>query len=210
MSHGFLVPFRKYKVSLKLTNSVNDAISQTKSGEVAKKAKESFLERWAVYWKNLYADYKEVAVDTAKDCKEHPVRTSIYASLLASCVYLSRHNPSECTFKDHLMQNTMKIMQVGEPIRNPVSEQYVKWLAQCYNEGIVRHMNLGVISLIWLDDYDKMCTLYKAVCPYLQVRYVTFYQRVVDFGFLDKWWVLEKKMKDYDVNEAEFSNVQTE
>lgn len=101
----------------------------------------------------------------------------------------------------------MKIMQVGEAIRNPMSVQYVQWLGQCYNEGIVRRMNLGIVSLIWLDDYDEMCSLYKAVCPYLKTRYLTFYQRVVDIGFLDKWWILENKMEDYDVNEAQFSDI---
>lgn len=98
-------------------------------------------------------------------------------------------------------------MQVGEAIRNPMSVQYVQWLGQCYNEGIVRRMNLGIVSLIWLDDYDEMCSLYKAVCPYLKTRYLTFYQRVVDIGFLDKWWILENKMEDYDVNEAQFSDI---
>lgn len=98
-------------------------------------------------------------------------------------------------------------MQVGEAIRNPKSEQYLQWLGQCYNEGIVRRLNLGIVSLIWLDDYDKMCSLYKAACPYLKIRYLTFYQRVVDIGFLDKWWILENNMKDYDVNEAQFSDV---
>lgn len=101
----------------------------------------------------------------------------------------------------------MKIMQVGKSVRNSMCENYVQWLGQCYNEGIVRRMNLGIISLIWLDDYDKMCSLYKTVCPYLKIRYLTFYQRIIDIGFLDKWWILENKMKDYDVNEAEFSNV---
>lgn len=167
----------------------------------------AFLQRWGKYWKNLYIDYKESALGAAKDCKEHPIRTSIYFSLLGSCVYLHRHNPDECSFKEHLLQNTMKIMQVGEAIRNPISEQYVQWLGQCYNEGIVRRMNLGVVSLIWLDDYDKMCSSYKASCPYLKTRYLTFYQRVVDIGFLDKWWILENKMEDYDVNEAQFSDV---
>lgn len=98
-------------------------------------------------------------------------------------------------------------MQVGEAIRNPMSVQYVQWLGQCYNEGIVRRMNLGIVSLIWLDDYDEMCSLYKAVCPYLKTRYLTFYQRVVDIGFLDKWWILDNKMEDYDVNEAQFSDI---
>lgn len=98
-------------------------------------------------------------------------------------------------------------MQVGESVRNPKSECHVKWIGQCYNEGIVRRMNLGVISLIWLDDYDKMCFLYKAICPHLKVEYLKFYERVIDVGFLDKWWILESKMKDYDINEAEFDDV---
>lgn len=96
-------------------------------------------------------------------------------------------------------------MQVGEPIRNPVSVQHIKWLEQCYNEGLIRRLNLGILSLIWLDNYDRDCYIYKAVCPYLKPRYVTFYERIVDVGFLERWWLLERKMKDYDINEAEFS-----
>ncbi|XP_043524560.1 mitochondrial import inner membrane translocase subunit Tim29 [Frieseomelitta varia] len=172
--------------------------------------KTTLFQRWGKYWKNLYIDYKESALGAAKDCKEHPVRTSIYFSLLASCVYLHKHNPDECSFKEHLLQNTMKIMQVGKTVRNSMCENYVEWLGRCYNEGIVRRMNLGIISLIWLDDYDKMCSSYKTVCPYLKIRYLTFYKRVIDIGFLDTWWILENKMKDYDVNEAEFSNVTNE
>ncbi|XP_026671440.1 mitochondrial import inner membrane translocase subunit Tim29 isoform X2 [Ceratina calcarata] len=158
----------------------------------------------ATYWRNLFKDYKEAALDAAKDCKEHPLKASTYISILAAGVYLNRCNPTESSFKEELLQNTIKIMQVGQNVRNPITENYVKWLGQCYNEGIVRRLNLGIISFIWLDDYDEMCALYKAICPYLKVRYLTFHKRVIDIGFMDKWWVLDNKMKDYDVNEAEF------
>ncbi|XP_006612790.1 mitochondrial import inner membrane translocase subunit Tim29 [Apis dorsata] len=206
MNYNYFTQFQKYKFTLKLINPIY-VLNKTKNLKIPEKLKGTFLERWGLYWKNLYIDYKESALGAAKDCKEHPIRTSIYFSLLASCVYLYRHNPDECTFKENLLQNTMKIMQVGEAIRNPISEHYVKWLGQCYNEGIIRRMNLGIISLIWLDDYDNMCSLYKTVCPYLKIQYLTFHKRVIDFGLLDKWWILENKMKDYDVNETEFSNV---
>lgn len=102
----------------------------------------------------------------------------------------------------------MKLILVGEPIRNPVSVQHIKWLEQCYNEGLIRRLNLGILSLIWVDNYDKDCSFYKAVCPYLKPRFVTFHERIVDVGFLGKWWLLERKMKNYDINEAEFSIVQ--
>ncbi|KZC09952.1 Uncharacterized protein C19orf52, partial [Dufourea novaeangliae] len=156
------------------------------------------------YWKNVYIDYKEVAENVVKDCKERPIRATTYTARF--CIYLNKHNPDESFFKENLLQNTMKLMQVGDPIRNPISENHVKWLGQCYNEGIIRRLNLGIISIIWMDNYDEACSLYKALCPYLKPPYITFYQRVVDIGCLNKWWILESKMKEYDVNETEFSN----
>ena len=95
-------------------------------------------------------------------------------------------------------------MQVGRFIRNPMSEKYVTWVEQCYNEGIIRRLNLGIVSLMWLDNFDSTTAVYKATCPYLKPRFVTFYQRIIDIGFVDKWWFLEQKMKNYDINEAEF------
>lgn len=123
---------------------------------------------------------------------------------------MNKHNVDECSFKEHLLHNTIKLMQVGETIRNPTSEHHMKWIGQSYNEGIIRHINLGIISIIWLDNYDEACCLYKAICSHLKPQYITFYQRVVDVGFLDKWWILENKMKDYDVNDVGFSNVEDE
>lgn len=97
-------------------------------------------------------------------------------------------------------------MQVGRFIRNPVTENYVTWVEQCFNEGIVRRLNLGIVSFMWLDNFDRATAVYKATCPYLKPRFVTFYQRIIDIGFMDRWWFLEEKMNDYDINEAEFQH----
>ncbi|XP_043259007.1 mitochondrial import inner membrane translocase subunit Tim29 [Colletes gigas] len=207
MNYGQFNRLLKYKFSSKLTNYVSNVFMKVKNFETPEKLKGTFLERWGKYWKNVYIDYKSVGEGVAQDCKERPIRASTYAFITALCVYMNKYKPDECSFREHLLQNTMKIMLVGESVRNPTSEHHVKWLGQCYSEGIVRQLNLGLITIIWLDDYDKACTLYKAICPYLKPRYLTFHQRVVDVGCLDKWWVLESKMKDYDVNDVEFSNV---
>ena len=95
-------------------------------------------------------------------------------------------------------------MQVGHSIRNPKSEKYLTWVEQCYNEGTIRRLNLGIVSFMWLDNFDSASAVYKAICPYLKPRYVTFQQRIIDVGFMDNWWILEHKMRDYDVNESEF------
>ncbi|XP_011860964.1 PREDICTED: uncharacterized protein C19orf52 homolog [Vollenhovia emeryi] len=188
-----------------LTSRFNEIGVRIRSYEMPERIKGTFLERGARYWHSLLMDYKDAAFDTAKDCWQHPARTAMYITLLGSCVYSNRHNPDETVFREQLVQSSMKLIQVGEPIRNPVSVQHIKWLEQCYNEGLIRRLNLGVLSLIWLDNYDRDCSLYKAVCPYLKPRYATFHERIVDVGFLEKWWLLESKMKDYDVNEAEFN-----
>lgn len=207
MNYGKVVVFRRYKLTTKIINSFNNVLHKVKNFETPEKLKGTVVEQWGIYWKSVCIDYTNTVVDVVNHCKTRPINASIYATLLATGVYLHKHNPDENSFKEQLLQSTIKLMQVGEAVRNPVSENHVKWLGQCYNEGIIRRMNLGIISLIWLDNYDEICSSYKANCPYLQVKYTTFYERVIDFGILDKWWVLESKMKDYDVNEAEFSNI---
>ncbi|EZA57713.1 hypothetical protein X777_00813 [Ooceraea biroi] len=185
------------------TSKFNEISNKISNYEMPERIKGTVLERWAKYWHSLYVDYKDVAIDVAKDCRERPIRAAMYAT--RGCFYSSRHNPDETMFREQLLQSSTKLIQVGELVRNPVSVQHIKWLEQCYNEGIVRRLNLGILSLIWLDNYDKDCSVYRAVCPYLKPRYVTFHERIVDIGFLDNWWLLEMKMKDYDVNEVEFS-----
>lgn len=95
---------------------------------------------------------------------------------------------------------------VGEPIRNPITTKHLKSIEQCYNEGIIRRLSLGIVSFIWLDNYEKECANYKATCSYLKPEYLGFHHRIVDVGFIDKWWILEDKMKEFDVNENEFVN----
>ncbi|XP_033215689.1 mitochondrial import inner membrane translocase subunit Tim29 [Belonocnema kinseyi] len=183
---------------------LTDAVGNIRSFETSARFKGTFLERWGKYWKNLYIDYRDVAVDVVKDFKARPVRSSVYIALLGSSYYLSQHNPDTSSYRDQLIQNEAKLMQVGRFIRNPVSENYVTWVEQCFNEGIVRRLNLGIISFMWLDNFDRATAVYKATCPYLKPRYLTFYQRIIDIGFMDRWWLLEEKMHDYDVNQAEF------
>ncbi|KAL2717714.1 mitochondrial import inner membrane translocase subunit Tim29 [Vespula squamosa] len=183
---------------------INKVINTVKNYGMPERFKGTILERWGNYWKNLYIDYKEVTIDTIKDCKSHPIRTSIYSIVLGSTYYLYKHNPDEDSFREHLLENAIKLMQVGETIRNEISVQHVEILEKYYNEGIVRRLSIGILSIIWLDNYDKECSLYKAVCPYLRPRYLNFYERIIDIGFLDRWWILDRKMIDYDINTKEF------
>ena len=67
-------------------------------------------------------------------------------------------------------------------------------------------INLWFFSLLWIDNYSKSCSLYKAQCSYLKPRYLTFHQRIVDFGALDCWWNIHYKMNEFDVNVDDWPN----
>ena len=40
--------------------------------------------------------------------------------------------------------------------------------------------------------------------PNPSTGYLDFYDRIVDVGWLGKWWILEEKMKDRDINPEEW------
>jgi hypothetical protein len=61
-------------------------------------------------------------------------------------------------------------------------------------------MSIGLFSILWIDDFSSNLATPDAQCKYLEPAYATFHERVIDYGFLGKWWNIEKNMKDYDVN----------
>ncbi|CAL8342809.1 unnamed protein product [Merluccius merluccius] len=56
-------------------------------------------------------------------------------------------------------------------------------------------------------DYDPEVDLYEAQCGNLSISWKSLPQRLLDVGFAGRWWLLDSKMKDYDVNDVEFKNL---
>ncbi|XP_055612919.1 mitochondrial import inner membrane translocase subunit Tim29 [Uranotaenia lowii] len=172
--------------------------------ELPEKYKGTIWEKWAMYWKNLVIDYKEMIVDTGKTMRERPIRSSIYLTLLGASAYCSSNNPDEADFMDQFRRRSNELSMVHPSCQNPQASEHIQFVQRAYNEGIVRRISLGVVSFMWLDNYDRGVAIYKAICPYLQPRYVTFHERIIDVGFNKRWWMLERKMIDYDINDASF------
>ncbi|XP_055635104.1 mitochondrial import inner membrane translocase subunit Tim29 [Toxorhynchites rutilus septentrionalis] len=164
------------------------------------KYKGTIWEKWAIYWKNLIIDYKEMIKDTAKTMRDRPVRSGIYLTLLGSSYYCCVNNPSETDFVERFRQYRNDLSMVHPSCQNQETANHILFLQRCYNEGIVRRISIGVVSFIWLDNYDRGVAIYKAICPYLKPRFVTFHERVIDVGFNNEWLILNKKMVDYDIN----------
>lgn len=164
------------------------------------KYKGTIYEKWATYWKHLGIDYKDVFVNVAQQAKEKPILASIYLATGGAFCYCVKNNPSEEDFRTKLRDYNAEVVLVHDSCLNDTAANYIKFIEKCYNQGIVRHLSLGFISFLWLDNYDHNASLYKATCEYTDPQYLTFHERVIDVGFLNKWWNLDKKMIDYDVN----------
>ncbi|KAI4497006.1 hypothetical protein M0802_007954 [Mischocyttarus mexicanus] len=187
---------------------INKVIDKVNNYEMPKRFKGTMVERWGNYWKNLFIDYKEAITNAANDCRERPIRATIYTTVLASAYYLCKHNPDEESFRNDILLNATMLVLVGENVRNEKSVEHIELLERYYNEGIIRRLSFGIFSVIWLDDYHHDCYLYKTVCPYLGVHYLKFLERIIDIGFLDSWWILERKMINYDINDNEFDTLE--
>nr|XP_015096382.1 mitochondrial import inner membrane translocase subunit Tim29 [Vicugna pacos] len=70
--------------------------------------------------------------------------------------------------------------------------------------GCLRHVSLGLFSLVYEAPFDAQTSLYQARCRYLQPRWTDFPGRILDVGFVGRWWVLGARMRDCDINDDEF------
>ncbi|MEE6513396.1 hypothetical protein FKM82_020988 [Ascaphus truei] len=92
--------------------------------------------------------------------------------------------------------------------RNGKSDRHTQRLIDLDNQGRLHHANLVFLSVVYESPHDPACDVYHARCPHLEPRWVDFLPgRVLDVGFLGRWWVLRSRMKDFDVNDEEFAHL---
>ena len=156
------------------------------------------------YFKAILDDYKNVAIETAQDMKAKPAKTAFYLSALAGVGYLMKTNPSERSFHGQILEYSNELLQLGDAVRNPSSNDQVQDLIESYNAGCIRHLNLGICSLMWRDNYDATVDLYEARCKSTKVRWLDMKDRIVDIGVVGRWLWLEKALIDYDINPNEW------
>ncbi|KAH0519944.1 hypothetical protein LTLLF_109750 [Microtus ochrogaster] len=83
-------------------------------------------------------------------------------------------------------------------------EEFLQRLLWLRGLGRLRHVNLGLCSLVYEEPFDAQASLYQAHCRYLQPRWIHFPGQVLHVGFVGRWWVLENRMHDCDINDDEF------
>lgn len=135
---------------------------------------------------------------------ERPLKTSLYASLLGSAWVCFSTKPDRSLFEAALLERSNQLALLSPWVRSATADGHVQSLMKLRNEGRLRCASLGLLSVIYRADFDRDVTLYEARCSNLSTPWRELPQRVLDVGFTGCWWILDSKMKDYDVNEEEF------
>ncbi|XP_073350451.1 mitochondrial import inner membrane translocase subunit Tim29 [Pagrus major] len=160
-----------------------------------------------VWCRGLASDYKEACKEIFVGAWERPVKASAYLSLLGgawACLYTK---PDQSSFEAALLDCSGQLGLLSPWIRNATSDGHVQSLVKLQNDGRLRHISLGLLSLVYRADYNPDVTLYEAQCSNLSVPWRELPERILDVGFVGHWWILDSKMKDYDVNEGEFKHL---
>ncbi|KAH3696206.1 mitochondrial import inner membrane translocase subunit Tim29-like [Dreissena polymorpha] len=193
---------RSFQILRSLEKGADVVVKEAES--VVEKVKESRSKRIFNYLKNIYDDYKTVGVETLQDMKKHPLKTSVYLSLLGSTMVLFKTNPGEIGFHAKLTQSLIDLMLVSDRIRNPKSEAAIDSLCILRNFEQLRCYNLGVCSLMCVRESGDDVGLYAANCKYVRPHWMEFHKTIIDVGILGHWINLEKAMVDYDIQPDEW------
>ena len=155
---------------------------------------------------NVFTDYKLVFKDSYEYVKEKPFRSVTTLAALAGLYFVYEHNPDVNSYEDAVLECANELLQISHLIRNPASDNYVQNILKYRNQERLRIQSFGILSLVWVSEFGPGCDLYEKQCEYVQPRWKTFPERLIDIGILGHWYFLERAMKDYDVNEAELAN----
>lgn len=132
--------------------------------------------------------------------KDYPVRSSVYGSIALFAYTCYKTNPNYNLFTDRMRYSQNLVSLVYPESQNPNAIKHLSYLEKCRNEDTIRITSLALFSIIWVHDFSSKLSTADAQCKYLQPELSTFKERIIDVGFMGKWWNIEKQMKDYDVN----------
>ncbi|XP_012889399.1 PREDICTED: uncharacterized protein C19orf52 homolog [Dipodomys ordii] len=128
----------------------------------------------------------------------------VYVGLLGGAATCCALAPGEEAFEEALLDASGSLLLLAPATRNRDAETFVQRLLWLRGRGRLRHVNLGLCALVYEAPFDAQASLYQARCRHLQPRWVDFPGRILDVGFVGRWWILGTRMRDCDVNDDEF------
>lgn len=153
----------------------------------------------------LVRDYKAVAKSAVTYARERPIKFLSQLGIVGLSSYCWTQRPDMQSYEEELFKSSNDLVQISSLIRNKNTDAYIRDLISSYYQKRLACKNLGLFSIIIKNDFPKDCDVYDKNCYYLQPRWIKIHERIVDFGFIGRWFILENAMLDYDVNDEEFN-----
>ncbi|XP_051898100.1 mitochondrial import inner membrane translocase subunit Tim29 [Pristis pectinata] len=166
--------------------------------------------RAGLWTRSLLSDYQEACKELVVGARDNPGKAAFYCLLLAGAGACAYNSPSDKSFQVALLESSNQLLVLSPWIRSGRADQHIQKLVTIQTQGRLRHQSLLFFSLVYAAPYDPDTSIYDAQCEYLRPRWSRFPDRVLDVGFLGKWWVLSSKMRDWDVNDDEFAHLPAE
>lgn len=196
----FFLPWPMFRIKSRL-----DSTMVPTKLDSATKTEEKLVNRWLAFWKQLFNDYKSSLVEITKNMKDNPVKTLIWSSLISFSAACSITNPDEIHYRDNFIRRLNELIFVSKTIRNPECMNYLETIEWFFNCDEIRRIDLGLFSIMLHEPKRKHSALYKDNCPYLQPSFAEILDsHLLDIGFWNRWWMLEKSVIDYDINPEEW------
>lgn len=100
---------------------------------------------------------------------------------------------------------------------NKKSEYYLNELNKLENAGLIEYKSLVLFSLIMAKKFRDCDSSYEKQCAQLHSpsrynifnsvnNFLKFTSRIIDIGFCGEWLFLNKRLRDYDVDEDEWKS----
>lgn len=166
------------------------------------------LNRLNFFFKNIYLDYRRAFDEARESARKRPICATIYGASTLFCLNLFRTNEGLRSYSSEVISACNRVASVSENCRNPESYRFVRTVGEYNCNGLLRQLDLGFSTLIYKADSNPEVALFRYNCPYMRPSIKEFFQeRIVDWGLLGHWLMLEIKMHDYDINEEEYKGL---
>lgn len=151
--------------------------------------------------KNAVNDYIQTFQSCVEYMKNKPYRfTAICGATTVSIASLF-NNPDSNSYYEEVIKYSTEVSQCSQLTRNEDCYTYVTDILHKYCTSSLTMVNVGLLSAVFPSPRLNGCCTYSQQCNYLLPTYKERVVKLMDIGFWGKWWILPKKMVDYDIKD---------
>ncbi|XP_064899918.1 LOW QUALITY PROTEIN: mitochondrial import inner membrane translocase subunit Tim29 [Columba livia] len=150
-------------------------------------------------------DYAAAASDVTSGARRRPGAAALTVSSVAAAGAAAATVPSAESFDAAALDAAAALGLLSPGTRSPDADRHVQRLLRRRATGRLRYRDLVLAAVVYESPRAAGAAAYAQRCRYLRARWWEAPRRLLDVGFLGRWWVLRWRCRDYDVNEREFA-----